>query len=200
MLSRRYILLLNIFSPRVTRVTLVPCPNTTQLVTRSEVDAARAMRREAFSLREVASDAKMATAFTPARSRHASREVDAPTYQPPSRVASPQLNATVRFPPDAYHFYSSSDASDSIFLTAAARRIAAVGAPLSAPTPKLPSSAALRQSKNSSPAERSAYRQAHRSRRPSPSPTRTHSSRFSASAGPPLKKSSPTSSPTSPIR
>ena len=34
--SRIYILLLNIFSPRVPRVTLVPCPNTTQSAKRSE--------------------------------------------------------------------------------------------------------------------------------------------------------------------
>ena len=49
-------------------------------------------------LREVASDAKMATASTPARSRHANQEIDAPYSRPASRNASPQLDRTVRYP------------------------------------------------------------------------------------------------------
>ena len=126
----------------------------------------------------------MATASTPARCRCPSEEVAANASRPPSQ-ASAHLDATVRFPPlKAFRLYGSSDARDSISLTSAARRIAAAGALLSAPTPQSPSPAALRQSQNSSPAERRVYRQAHRSRRFSPFPTRTHSSRFSARVGP----------------
>ena len=125
----------------------------------------------------------MATASTPARSRHASEEDAAtsshPPNQPASRAASPQLlDATVRFPPDAYHLYSSSDARDALSLTSIARQIAASRAPHSAPASESSSFVALRPSHTGSTAEL-ADRAAPRSRRPSPYPSRTHSSRSS---------------------
>ena len=82
-----YILLLNIFSSRVTRVTLVPCPNTTQSAQpersreRSPSEATRSFSR---SLREV-SDAKMATVSTPARIRRPTEDNAAISSRPPSR-------------------------------------------------------------------------------------------------------------------
>ena len=128
----------------------------------------------------------MATASTPARSRHASQE-GAATFSrqpshPASRAASPQLlNATVRFPPDAYRLYSYSNARDALSLTAIARQIAAARTQPSASTSQSSSCVALSPSQAGSTAEL-AGRAAPRSRRPSPSPSRTHSSRSSARA------------------
>ena len=167
-------------------------------------------------MREVSDAKNMATASTPARSRRPSEEVaanasrrasqaaDASTSRPPShpasRAASP-LDQTVRYsPPDPLRLFSSGERRDCFSLIAAARRIAAAGAPLCAPTPQSPSSAALRQSHDSSPAERRAYAK-HTSRAAPLLPPRARTLRVSVRArAPSLKKSSPTSSPTSPIR
>ena len=128
----------------------------------------------------------MATASTPARIRHASQESAATSSRQPShpasRAASPQLlNATVRFPPDAYRLYSSSDARDALSLIAIERQIAAARTPPSAPTSQSSSFVALRPSQAGSTAEL-AGRAAPCSRRRSFSPLRTHSSCLSARA------------------
>ena len=125
----------------------------------------------------------MATASTPARSRHASQEGAASSSRQPShpasRASSPQLfNATVRFPPEAYHLYSSSGARDALSLTAIARKIAVARTTPSAPTSQSFSFVALCPSQAGSTAEL-AGRAALRSHRPSPSPSRSHSSRSS---------------------
>ena len=124
----------------------------------------------------------MATASTPAHSLRPSQAADAPTSQHLSRAASPQLlNATVRFPPDAYHLYNTSDARDVPSLTTIAQQIAAARTPLSAPTSQSSSFAVLHQPQGGSPVEYG-NPQARRPHRPSPSPARTYSSRFSARA------------------
>ena len=118
----------------------------------------------------------MATASSPARSRHASREVDAPSSRPHSSDASPQLNDTVRYPPpDPLHLFSSGRARDAPILTAFARQIAASRAPHSAPASQSFSFVALRLSHAGSTSEL-AGRAVPRTRRPSPSSTRTDSS------------------------
>ena len=126
----------------------------------------------------------MATASTPARSLSASQEVDAPSSKPPSRVSSPQLNATVRDPPpDPLNLFSSEGARDATSLTAIARQIAASRAPHSASASQSSSFVALRPSQAGSTAELTG-RAAPRPRRPSPSPTRTDSSRSRSRAEP----------------
>ena len=139
------------------RVTLVPCPNTTQSATRSEAKSTaqhEQSTRPSRTLREVTSDAKMVTASTPARSRHASREDVATSSRPPSRDASPQLNATVRYPPpDPLHLFSSGGARDGTSLTAIARQITTSRAPHSVPSSQSSSFVALRPSQAGSTAE-----------------------------------------------
>ena len=121
----------------------------------------------------------MATASTPACSRHASQEVTALSNQPPSRVASPQLNATVRYPPfDPLHLFSSGGARDATSLTAIARQIAASRAPHFVPSSQSSSFVTLRQYQAGSTAELAGCA-APRAHRPSPSPSRSHSSRSS---------------------
>ena len=113
----------------------------------------------------------MATASTPARRSHASKEdVDAISSRPPSRVASPQLDTTVRYPPpDPLHLFSSGGARDGPSLTAFARQIAASRAPHSAPASQSSSFVAMRPSQAGSTSE-FADRAAPRPRRLSPSP------------------------------
>ena len=126
----------------------------------------------------------MATTSTPARSRHATEEDAAIFSRPFSRAASPKLNDTVRYPPpDPLHVFSLGKARDAPSLTAVARQIAASRAPHSAPASQSLSFVALRASQAGSTSEL-AGRAAPRSRRPSPSPTRTHSSRSSSRAEP----------------
>ena len=124
----------------------------------------------------------MATASTPARSRQASREVAAKASRLPSQALA-HLDQTVRYPPpDALRLFSSGDARDAS-LTAIAQRIAASRGPHSAPASQSSSFVALRHSQAGSAANVAA-RAAPRSRRASPSPIRTHSSRSSNRAEP----------------
>ena len=122
----------------------------------------------------------MASASTPMRSRHSSREAPAFASRTPNRTASPALNQTVRIPPlHPLHLYTSDVARNSISLTAVARQIAAARAPLSAP-----SSQSSSFTRVPSRAEHHADRSPHHSRRPSPSPTGAHSSRSSTRVEP----------------
>ena len=87
-------------------------------------------------------------------------------------------------PPDPLHLFSSKGAHDAPSLIAVARQIAASRAPHSAPASQSSSSfVALRPSQAGSTTD-IADCAALRSRRPSPSPTRTHSSRSSSRAEP----------------
>ena len=124
----------------------------------------------------------MATASTPARCRHASREVAANASRPPSQALA-HLDQTVRYPPpDTLRLFASGEARDAFSLTAIARRIAASRAPHSATASQSSSSfVALRPSQAGSTTG-IADRAALHARRPSPSPTRTHSSRSSSRA------------------
>ena len=88
----------------------------------------------------------------------------------------------MRYPPDALRLYASAEARDLSSRTFAARQTAVRTRPAAFPSQS--SSAALQQSQDGSPAERLADRFAHRSRRPSPFPERTHSSRYRARAEP----------------
>ena len=123
----------------------------------------------------------MASASTPARSLGASQAADAFS----SRTTSPQLDQTVCYPPhDALRLFASREACDVFSLNAAARQIAASRAPHSAPASQASSLfVALRPSQAGSTADL-AGRAAPRSHRPSPSLTRTHSSRSSNRAEP----------------
>ena len=127
----------------------------------------------------------MATVSTHARSRHASREVDAITSRPPSSVVSPQLNAMVRYPPpDPLDFFSSGVARDAPSLTAVTRQIAVSRAPHSAPASQSSYSfVAVRPSQAGSTTD-IADRAALHARRPSLSPTRTNYSHLSSRAEP----------------
>ena len=180
--SPKYILLLNIFSPRVTRVTLVPCLNTTQLAKRRNRRSLSEATRSHPACAKLPAK-KMATASTPARSPRASQEVDAPSSRPPSQQASHdaslQLDKTVRYsPPEPLHLVCSGGARDASSLTDIARQITASRAPHSAPSSQSSSFVALRPSQAGSTVEL-AGRAAPRAHRPSPSPSRTHSSRSS---------------------
>ena len=136
-----------------------------------------------LTLRKVSDAKKMATAFTPARSRYASREGAAIISHSPSN-ASAHFDQTVRYPPpDALRLFSSRGMRDVPSLTAIARRIAAFRAPHSAPASQSSSFVELRPSQAGSTAEL-AGRAASRSRRPSPSLTRIHSLSSSARAEP----------------
>ena len=118
-------------------------------------------------MREVSEAKKMATAFTPERNRHANQVANAPSSQPPSRVASPQLNATVRYPPpDPLRLFSSSGARDATSLAAIARQIVTALTQPSVPTSQSSSFVALRPSHTGSAAD-VATRAAPRSRRAS---------------------------------
>ena len=122
----------------------------------------------------------MATESTSMRSRHSSREEHASASHQPNRAALPQLDQTVRFAlPDPMHQYTFGKACDSISLTAVARQIVAARTPLFAPT-SLSSSVTRVPSR----VEHRADRSPHHSRGPSPSPTRTHTSRSSLRAKP----------------
>ena len=124
----------------------------------------------------------MATASTPTRSRHATQEVDATSSCPSSCAASPQLNETVCYPPpDPLHLFSSGGARDAPSLTAIARQIAAARTTPFAPTSQSSSFVALRPSQAGSKTE-STGPAAPRSDRPSPFPSRSHSSRSSSRA------------------
>ena len=148
--------------------------------------AARAKRRVFLFFyqheREIASSVDMASASTSVRSLRASQAADAFS----SRTASSQLDQTVRYPPpDALRLFASGEARDVFSLTAATRQIGASRAPHFAPASQASSSSfvALRRSQAGSTADL-ASRAAPRSHRPSPSLTRTHSSRSSNCAEP----------------
>ena len=180
-LSRLYIILLNNIFPASQRVTLVPCPNTTQSAriakstTASEATRFLSSRR---SVREVSDAKKMATVSTPACSRRPTEDDAVRPSRPPSN-ASADLDQTVRYrPSDALRLFSSREARNVFALTAAARQIAASRAPHSTPASQSSSFVALRPSQAGSTAEL-AGRVASRSRRPSPSPSRTNFSRSS---------------------
>ena len=124
----------------------------------------------------------MATASTPTRSRCPSREENANAHpcRTSNRAASPALNQTVRFPPpDALRLYTSGEARDLSSLTSVARQIAHAHAPFCVPTSQSSSFTRV-----PSRAEHHADGSPHHSRRPSPSPTRTHSSRSSTRVEP----------------
>ena len=126
----------------------------------------------------------MATASKPARSPRASRNAAAPSRQHPSRAVSPLLDQTVRYPPpDALRLFASGEARDAFLFTAIPRQIAASRVPHSAPASQSSSFVALSPSQTCSYAY-VAGRATPRSHRPSPSPTRTHSSRSSPHAEP----------------
>ena len=163
----------------------MPCPYTTQSATRRkrrQRSPSEATPSSRILLKD--RDAKMmAIASTPARSRHGSQEDAASPNRSPShpasRVASPQLNATVRFPPsDALRLFSSSGARDAISLAAVARQITSASTTPSASTSQSSLFVALRPSQAGSTCD-VADRASPRLRRPSPFPSRTHSSRSS---------------------
>ena len=121
------------------RVTLVPCPITTlaEALSRSRILAEAHSSFYFFQkahTREIADAINMASASTPMRNRHSSREAPASASRTLNRTASSALNQTVRIPPlDPLHLYTSDVARDSIFLTAVARQIAAARTPLPRP-------------------------------------------------------------------
>ena len=161
----------------------MPSSLDTQRASRSQ----QSERRDSFSFsrsitREVSDAKKMATASTPTRSQ----EDAARSSRPPSQ-ASAHLDTTVRFPPpNPLHLFALAEAQELFSHIAAARQITAARALLTAPASQASSFAVLRQSQDGSIVE-PAGRAGPRSRRPSPSPTRTNSSRSSARTDPPQK-------------
>ena len=143
------------------RVTLVPCPLTTLAKAHTRLQIlAKAHSSFLFQkahTREIADAINMASASTPMRSRHSSREAPASASRTPNRTpnrtASPALNQTVRIPPlHPLHLYTSDVARDSISLTAVARQIAAARTFLSAPISQSSSFARIPSPQSSAPA------------------------------------------------
>ena len=118
----------------------------------------------------------METVSTPACSRRPT-EKDAARFSCLPSNAIARLDQTVRYlPPDALTLFSFGEARDVLSLTAAARQITAFRALHSAPASQSSSFVALRASQAGSTAEL-AGRAAPHSCRPSPFPSRNHSSR-----------------------